>query len=240
MEKIEFIEKIKKQAQKIGVNITDEQAEKFYSYTNMLLEWNEKINLTAITELDDIIQKHFIDSLTIDKYVKENASIIDVGTGAGFPGIPLKIVRDDINVTLLDALNKRINFLNEVIEQNKLTNIKTIHARAEEAGKNKNIRESFDIATSRAVAPLNVLVEYLLPLIKIGGRCICMKGSNTKEEIENSRKAISILGGTIEEIQELELPDSDIKRTIIVIKKEKNTPSKYPRKAGTPSKMPIV
>lgn len=240
MEKIEFIEKIKKQAQKIGVNITDEQAEKFYSYTNMLLEWNEKINLTAITELDDIIQKHFIDSLTIDKYVKENASIIDVGTGAGFPGIPLKIVRDDISVTLLDALNKRINFLNEVIEQNKLTNIKTIHARAEEAGKNKNIRESFDIATSRAVAPLNVLVEYLLPLIKIGGRCICMKGSNTKEEIENSRKAISILGGTIEEIQELELPDSDIKRTIIVIKKEKNTPSKYPRKAGTPSKMPIV
>lgn len=240
MEKIEFIEKIKKQAQKIGVNITDEQAEKFYSYTNMLLEWNEKINLTAITELDEIIQKHFIDSLTISKYLKENDSIIDVGTGAGFPGIPLKIVRDDISVTLLDALNKRINFLNEVIEQNKLTNIKTIHARAEEAGKNKNLRESFDIATSRAVAPLNVLVEYLLPLVKIGGKCICMKGSNTKEEIENSRKAISILGGTIEEIQELELPDSDIKRTIIVIKKEKNTPTKYPRKAGTPSKMPIV
>lgn len=240
MEKIEFIEKIKKQAQKIGVNITDEQAEKFYSYTNMLLEWNEKINLTAITELDEIIQKHFIDSLTISKYLKENDSIIDVGTGAGFPGIPLKIVRDDISVTLLDALNKRINFLNEVIEQNKLTNIKTIHARAEEAGKNKNLRESFDIATSRAVAPLNVLVEYLLPLVKIGGKCICMKGSNTKEEIENSRKAINILGGKIERIEELELPDSDIKRTIIVIKKEKNTPSKYPRKAGTPSKMPIV
>ena len=240
MEKIEFIEKIKKQAQKIGVNITDEQAEKFYSYTNMLLEWNEKINLTAITELDEIIQKHFIDSLTIDKYLKENASIIDVGTGAGFPGIPLKIVRDDISVTLLDALNKRINFLNEVIEQNELTNIKTMHARAEETGKNKNLRESFDIATSRAVAPLNILVEYLLPLVKIGGKCICMKGSNAKEEIENSRKAINILGGKIEKIEELELPDSDIKRTIIVIKKEKNTPSKYPRKAGTPSKMPIV
>lgn len=239
MEKVEFIEKIKNQAQKLEVNIDYEQAEKFYLYTNMLLEWNEKINLTAITDLDEIIQKHFIDSLTINKYIEENASIIDVGTGAGFPGIPVKIVRDDINVTLLDALNKRLNFLKEVIKQSKLTNIKTIHARAEEAGKNKNLRESFDIATSRAVAPLNVLVEYLLPLVKIGGKCICMKGSNAKEEIENSRKAISILGGKIAEIQELELPNSDMKRTIIVIKKEKNTPAKYPRKAGTPSKTPI-
>ncbi len=239
MEKEEFIEKINTQAQKLGINISNEQAEKFYLYTNMLLEWNEKINLTAITEQNEIIQKHFIDSLTINKYVNESASIIDVGTGAGFPGIPLKIVREDISVTLLDALNKRINFLNEVIEQNELTNIETIHARAEEAGKNKALRESFDIATSRAVAPLNVLVEYLLPLVKIGGKCICMKGSNAKEEIENSRKAISILGGKIEKIEELELPNSDIKRTIIVIKKEKNTPAKYPRKAGTPSKMPI-
>lgn len=239
MEKEEFIEKINTQTQKLGINISNEQAEKFYLYTNMLLEWNEKINLTAITEQNEIIQKHFIDSLTINKYVNENAKIIDVGTGAGFPGIPLKIVREDISVTLLDALNKRINFLNEVIEQNELTNIETIHARAEEAGKNKALRESFDIATSRAVAPLNVLVEYLLPLVKIGGKCICMKGSNAKEEIENSRKAISILGGKIEKIEELELPNSDIKRTIIVIKKEKNTPAKYPRKAGTPSKMPI-
>lgn len=239
MEKEEFIAKINTQIQKLGINITNEQAEKFYLYTNMLLEWNEKINLTAITERDEIIQKHFIDSLTINKYVNENASVIDVGTGAGFPGIPLKIVRDDINVTLLDALNKRINFLNEIIEQNELTNIETIHARAEEAGKNKNLRESFDIATSRAVAPLNILVEYLLPLVKIGGKCICMKGSNAKEEIENSKNAINILGGKIEKIEELELPNSDIKRTIIVIKKEKSTPSKYPRKAGTPSKMPI-
>ncbi len=239
MKKEEFIEKISTQTQKLGIDITSQQAERFYLYTNMLLEWNEKINLTAITELDEIIQKHFIDSLTINKYIKESASIIDVGTGAGFPGIPLKIVREDISVTLLDALNKRINFLNEVIEQNELTNIETIHARAEEAGKNKALRESFDIATSRAVAPLNVLVEYLLPLVKIGGKCICMKGSNAKEEIENSRKAITILGGKIEKIEELELPNSDIKRTIIVIKKEKNTPAKYPRKAGTPSKMPI-
>lgn len=240
MEKEEFIAKINTQIQKLDINITNDQAEKFYLYTNMLLEWNEKINLTAITERDEIIQKHFIDSLTINKYVNENANVIDVGTGAGFPGIPLTIVRDDINVTLLDALNKRINFLNEIIEQNKLTNIETIHARAEEAGKNKNLRESFDIATSRAVAPLNILVEYLLPLVKIGGKCVCMKGSNAKEEIENSKNAIKILGGKLENVEELELPDSDIKRTIIVIKKEKNTPIKYPRKAGTPSKMPIT
>ena len=239
MEKIEFIEKISNQSKELGVNITNMQAEKFYLYTNMLLEWNEKINLTAITEQNEIIQKHFIDSLTINKYIDEEASIIDVGTGAGFPGIPIKIVRDDIRVTLLDALNKRINFLNEVIEQNKLTNIDTIHARAEEAGKNKDFREKFDISTSRAVAPLNVLVEYLLPLVKIGGKCICMKGSNAKEEVENSKKAISLLGGKIEKIEELELPKSDIKRTVIVIRKERNTPTKYPRKAGTPSKMPI-
>lgn len=239
MKKEEFIEKISTQTQKLGIDITSQQAEKFYLYTNILLEWNEKINLTAITEKNEIIQKHFIDSLTINKYIDENASIIDVGTGAGFPGIPLKIIRDDINVTLLDALNKRINFLNEVIEQNELTNIETIHARAEEAGKDKKLRESFDITTSRAVAPLNILVEYLLPLTKIGGKCICMKGSNAKEEIENSKNAINILGGKLEKIEELELPDSNIKRTIIVIKKEKNTPAKYPRKAGTPSKMPI-
>lgn len=239
MEKEEFIAKINTQIQELDINITNEQAEKFYLYTNMLLEWNEKINLTAITEQNEVIQKHFIDSLTINKYINENARVIDVGTGAGFPGIPLKILRDDINVTLLDALNKRINFLNEIIEQNELTNIETIHARAEEAGKNKNLRESFDIATSRAVAPLNILVEYLLPLVKIGGKCVCMKGSNAKEEIENSENAINILGGKIEKIEELELPDSDIRRTIIVIKKEKSTPSKYPRKAGTPSKMPI-
>lgn len=240
MEKEEFIKKISTQTQKLGIDITNQQAEKFYLYTNTLLEWNEKINLTAITEKNEIIQKHFIDSLTINKYIDENASIIDVGTGAGFPGIPLKIIRDDVDVTLLDALNKRINFLNEVIEQNELTNIETIHARAEEAGKNKKLREGFDITTSRAVAPLNILVEYLLPLTKIGGKCICMKGSNAKEEIENSKNAINILGGKLENIEELELPNSDIKRTIIVIKKEKNTPSKYPRKAGTPSKMPIT
>jgi len=240
MEKEMFFNKLQTEAKKIGVELNNNQLEQFYKYMKILLEWNEKINLTAITEENDIIYKHFIDSLTIYKYIDKDASLIDVGTGAGFPGIPLKIACLDCKITLLDALNKRLNFLNEVIVQNNLKNIQTIHYRAEEAGKNKDYREKFDITTSRAVAPLNVLVEYLLPLTKIGGKCICMKGSNLKEEIENSKKAIELLGGEIEEINEFVLPDTDINRTIIVIKKIKTTPIKYPRKAGMPSKEPIV
>lgn len=239
MGKIEFIEKIKKQAQKIGVNITDEQAEKFYSYTNMLLEWNEKINLTAITELDEIIQKHFIDSLTIDKYLKENASIIDVGTGAGFPGIPLKIVRDDIKVTLLDALNKRINFLNEVIKELNLDKIKAIHARAEELGRNVIYREKYDIAVSRAVANLSTLLEYMMPFVRMDGKCICMKGPNIQDELKLAENAIKKLGGELEQVYNFILPNSDIERNIIVIRKKEKINFKYPRKAGTPAKEPL-
>ena len=164
--------------------------------------------------------------------------MIDVGTGAGFPGIPLSIVKENIDIVLLDSLNKRINFLEEVKENLKLENITTIHGRAEEFGKNKNEREKYDIATSRAVAPLNILLEYLLPLVKVGGKAICMKGSNI-EEIENAKNALEILGGKIEKTEEITLPNSDIKRNIIIVKKVKNTPSKYPRKPGTPSKEPI-
>ena len=164
--------------------------------------------------------------------------MIDVGTGAGFPGIPLSIVKENTDIVLLDSLNKRINFLEEVKENFKLENITTIHGRAEEFGKNKNEREKYDIATSRAVAPLNILLEYLLPLVKVGGKAICMKGSNI-EEIENAKNALEILGGQIEKIEEITLPNSDIKRNIIIVKKVKNTPSKYPRKPGTPSKEPI-
>lgn len=240
MEKEQFGIELKEQARQIGIELTNLQCEKFYLYMNLLLEWNEKVNLTAITEVGDIIKKHFIDSLTISKYVEDASKVIDVGTGAGFPGIPLKIVNDNCDVILLDALNKRLNFLNEVIEKNGLKKIETVHFRAEEAGKNKNYREKFDIATSRAVAPLNILVEYLLPLVKVGGRCICMKGSNIKEEIENSKKAIKVIGGRLENIEEFCLPGSDMSRNIIVIKKVSNTPGKYPRKAGTPSKEPIV
>lgn len=240
MEKDEFFYKLQNQVQKIDIKLTNKQLNEFYTYMNLLIEWNKNINLTAITEPEEIIKKHFIDSLTISKNIQKDSSIIDVGTGAGFPGIPLKIVREDINVVLLDALNKRLNFLNEVIKENKLENIETVHFRAEEIGKNKKYREKYDIATSRAVAQLNILVEYLLPLVKVGGKCICMKGSNVEEELKNSKKAITILGGEIEKIEEFILPDSDIKRNVIIIKKVNSTPAKYPRKPGTPAKEPII
>lgn len=220
--------------------ITEEQQNKFYNYMNMLIEWNNKINLTAITEPDQIILKHFIDSITILKEIDDKSKIIDVGTGGGFPGIPLKIMNNSLEIVLLDSLNKRINFLNEVIQKLKLKNINSIHFRVEEAGQNIKYREKFDVATSRAVASLNILVEYMLPLIKVGGICICMKGSEIEEEIENSKKAIDILGGKIEKIESFTLANTDIKRNIVIIKKIKETPNRYPRKAGTPSKEPIM
>lgn len=219
--------------------LTREMLQQFENYTKLLLEWNEKINLTAITEEDDIILKHFVDSLTILEYVEQGKTLVDVGTGAGFPGVPLKIARKDVKVTLVDSLNKRIKFLDDVIAQIKLEDIQTLHFRAEEFGQNKKYRESFNIATSRAVANLSTLVEYLLPLVKVGGICICMKGSEIKEELENSKKAIEILGGKIENQIEFVLPESDIKRNIIIIRKIKATPGKYPRKAGTPAKEPL-
>lgn len=233
-----FSEELKIKAKQIEIELTKEQIEKYYNYMDLLLEWNEKINLTAIIEPREIILKHFVDSLTIAKYIKDDEKLIDVGTGAGFPGIPLSIVKENTDIVLLDSLNKRINFLQEVKENLKLKNITTIHGRAEEFGKNKKEREKYDIATSRAVAPLNILLEYLLPLVKVGGRAICMKGSNI-EEVENAKNALEILGGKIEKIEEITLPNSDIKRNIIIVEKVKNTPLKYPRKPGTPSKEPI-
>ena len=225
--------------QKIHIKLREEQIKKFYTYMNLLLEWNEKMNLTAITEPNEVILKHFIDSLTISKYIEDDPTVIDMGTGAGFPGIPLKIVREDINITLVDSLNKRIKFLDEVIEKLELKDIKTIHARAEEFGRNVKYREKFDYTTSRAVANLSTLAEYLIPLVKIKGKVISMKGSTVSEEIEMGKKAINVLGGKILKIDEFSLPDSDIKRNIIMIEKIKSTPNRYPRKAGTPAKDPI-
>jgi 16S rRNA (guanine527-N7)-methyltransferase len=221
---------LKDLSQKINIDLTDAQINNFEKYQDLLLEWNEKINLTAITEENDIIIKHFVDSLTISKYFNDNAKIIDVGTGAGFPGIPLKIFNKTLNVTLLDSLNKRINYLNDVITNIKLENIETIHGRAEELSRNKAYREMYDVATARAVANLKVLSEYCIPFVKVGGYFVCMKGSNIEEELENAREHIKILGGELEKIEEITLPDTDMKRNIILIKKVKNTDKKYPRK----------
>lgn len=222
----------------INIELDDDQSVMFYEYMNMLVEWNKNINLTSITEPNDVILKHFIDSLTAYKHLK-NVSVIDVGTGAGFPGLPLKILDKDIKITLLDSLNKRINFLNEVIDKLGLENIKTIHGRVEEVARNKEYRECFDVAVSRAVAPLNVLLEYMIPLIKVGGKCICMKGSNAEEEIKQSSIALKRLNAEIEIVESFDLPGTDMKRNIVVVKKIAKTDNVFPRKAGTPSKKPL-
>ena len=172
----EFEEILNGHLKEINIELNKEQVEQFYKYMQLLIEWNEKINLTAITEPKEIILKHFVDSLTIEKHIEKGANLVDVGTGAGFPGIPIKIYRKDVNIVLVDSLNKRINFLNKIIKELNLSNIETIHSRAEEFGRNKKYREKFDISTSRAVANLSTLSEYLVPLIKKTGKCICMKG----------------------------------------------------------------
>lgn len=239
MEKKIFYEEIKRKGENIDIDFSVEQMDKLYRYMEILIEWNEKMNLTAITEPNEIILKHFIDSLTILKEIKTGNKVVDVGTGAGFPGIPLSIMNENIEMFLVDSLNKRLVFLDNVSRELNLKNISIIHSRAEDFGKDKRYREQFDIAVSRAVANLSTLSEYLVPLIKIGGKCVCMKASDAEEEINQAQKAINVLGGTIKNIEKFNLPESDIGRTVITIIKEKNTPNKYPRKAGIPSKDPI-
>ena len=225
---------------KIELDITDTQLQQFDDYYRFLVKKNKVMNLTTIIEKEDVVLKHFIDSIYIMKYTDfDEKKVIDIGTGAGFPGIPLKILRPDIKVTLVDSLNKRINFLNEVIEKLNLEDIVTVHSRIEDFGKNKSYREKFDYVTARAVANLAVLSEYLIPIAKIGGKCVCMKGSNVEEEIESGKKAINVLGGKLERVDEFKLPDSDISRNVIVLSKVKNTPVRFPRKAGMPSKEPL-
>ena len=239
MKEEEFNKKMKESLKELNIEISEKQLNQFYNYMNILIEWNKVMNLTNITEPEGIIQKHFVDSLTVLKSIKENDSIIDVGTGAGFPGIPIKIAFPETRITLLDSLNKRIKFLEEVINKLELKNIETIHGRAEEVAHNKKYREKYDIAIARAVAPLNVLSEYLLPFVKIGGYAICMKGTKGKEEAEEGKNAIKILGGEITNSREFNLPNTEMARVIIEIEKIKNTEKKYPRKAGTPTKMPL-
>ena len=239
MEENEFKEKMQEKSKILGFDFSVEQISKFYKYMNMLIEWNEKINLTAIIEPNEIILKHFIDSLTIYKDIPNKSSVVDVGTGAGFPSIPIKIVFPNLKFTLVDSLNKRIKFLNEVIDQLQLSDCTAVHGRAEDLAKNSSYREQYDFCVSRAVANLSTLCEYCMPYVKVGGRFVSYKSEKITEEALNAKHAISVLGGKFEKQVEFTLPDSDIYRNIYIIQKEKITPKKYPRKAGTPAKEPI-
>ena len=240
MDKQLFRQDLEQKARQIQINLDEKQVDQFYKYMELLLEWNEKINLTAITEPKEIILKHFIDSITISSYINNDEKVLDIGSGAGFPGVPLKILKKESEFTLLDSLNKRINFLTNVIQNLNLEKIRAVHGRAEEFIKISGERESYDIVTSRAVAKLNVLLEYMLPFTKIGGKCICMKAFEIDEELKEAKNAIEILGGKLEKVDIVTLPESNIKRKIVIIKKVKSTLAKYPRKAGTPEKQPII
>lgn len=226
---------------KLNIPFNEDQLEMFESYYELLNEWNNKMNLTSITEYDDVIRKHFIDSAAVLKFIKpdENTKMIDIGTGAGFPGIPIKILKPDCKLVLLDSLNKRIRFLETVIDELKLHDIKCVHGRAEDLARNKEYRASFDYSVSRAVANLSTLSEYCIPFLKTGGSFISYKSDKSDEEIENSKNAIKCLGSEITAVEEVLLPDTDILRKFVFIKNIKQVSNKYPRKAGIPVKEPL-
>lgn len=243
------MEQLRKSAIRLGIELSDEQINKFQKYYEMLIETNKVMNLTAITGKEEVILKHFVDSISIVKVLPDmikyidsdniSIKILDLGTGAGFPGIPLKIVFPAIDIVLLDSLNKRINFLNSVIDELKLSGINAIHGRAEEMARNKEYREKFDLCVSRAVANLSTLSEYCLPFIKVNGKFISYKASEIEEEVDNAGNALKILGGNLTTVKKITLPESDIERSFVIIDKVKNTPKTYPRKAGTASKNPL-
>ena len=233
--------KFQNDLEKLNIHLNDEQINQFLVYYEMLVERNKFVNLTAITEFDDVMKKHFVDSVSlIQAYdVNKSISIIDVGTGAGFPGLALKIAFPELKVTLLDSLNKRIAFLDDVICKLNLSGVETVHGRAEDYAKPGKLRENFDLCVSRAVANLSTLSEYCLPFVQVGGYFISYKSERISEEIKSAEKAISILGGQVNKQIEFKLPDSDIYRNLFVIQKIKATPCKFPRKAGLPSKEPL-
>lgn len=238
MNETEFINALKDQ----GIELSATQIGQFNTYYKMLVEWNEKINLTAVTEQEEVYLKHFYDSITPLFYadIEESASLCDVGAGAGFPSIPMKIIRPDLKITIVDSLNKRINFLNELTAVLGLDKIHLVHDRAETFGNHKaDARHMFDVVTARAVAQLNVLSELCLPLVRTGGQFIVMKGKKAQEELDESKFALDLLGGELTKVHQLSLPKEDSDRYIMIIDKKRKTPKKYPRKPGTPNKSPL-
>lgn len=229
--------------QELGIHLTEEQEQQFMDYYHLLLEWNSRMNLTGITEYEDVMKKHFLDSLCVVQSsvldLSQVHKVIDVGTGAGFPGIPLKIVFPHIQLVLLDSLNKRIRFLDAVKDALGLKDVLAIHGRAEECGRDKRYREQFDLCVSRAVAHMAVLSEYCLPLVKLKGFFVAYKSDKIQEEMDSSKRAIRSLGGTVKDRSDLMIPGSDIHRALIYIKKTQRTSGKYPRKNGVPGKMPL-
>ena len=232
-------EKFERGLEELGISLSEEQIGQFLTYYEMIVEKNKVMNLTAITEFDDVIEKHFLDSLSLIKVCDLNRelSVMDMGTGAGFPGIPLKIAFPKLQVTLADSLNKRILFLQEVIDKLGLKGVEAIHARAEELGKNKSYREQYDLVVSRAVANLASLEEYCVPFVKIGGSFISYKSGEIEEEVANAKNATFLLGGKVKNVYKFDLYEQ--KRSFVVIEKCKGTPKTYPRKAGTPTKTPL-
>lgn len=235
------IELLRSGLESYNIDVDDKMLERFEKYREILVEFNKHMNLTGITEQREVYIKHFLDSVAIFKngYIMDGLSVIDVGTGAGFPGLPFKIANPTIELTLLDSLNKRINFLKEVGDGIGFEDIKYVHGRAEDIGKDSQYREQYDIATARAVANLPVLLEFCVPFVKEGGFFICLKGPNADNELDKSKKAMEILGVKLAEDIEVELPDEELKHRILVFKKVKKTPEKYPRKAGKPAKNPL-
>ncbi|NLL72220.1 MAG: 16S rRNA (guanine(527)-N(7))-methyltransferase RsmG [Clostridiales bacterium] len=230
----------KKGLEDLSIILDEHQVKQFLDYYELLINWNKVMNLTSITDFTEVITKHFLDSLSIVKiHYPKSDKILDLGTGAGFPGIPIKIAFPNTQIVLMDSLNKRVNFLNEVIDKLKLDKISAIHGRAEDLGKDPSYRDGFDICTSRAVARLSVLSEYCIPFLKKGGYFISYKSGKITEELDEAKRAIEILGGTIKKTSEFQLSGTDMGRSLILIEKVKNTPKRYPRMAGKPTKEPL-
>lgn len=226
-----------------GFKLSSKQKEQFATYYNKLIEFNKKVNLTRITDKNEVYLKHFFDSITplleFSDLFKGEKSLCDVGAGAGFPSLPIKILCPDLSITIVDSLGKRLKFLDELVSDLSLDKVTLVHSRAEDAGQNKNLREKFDLVTGRAVARMSVLSEYCLPLAKVDEYLVALKGPKAQDELAEAKNAIEVLGGSVKEVKELTLPDTDDERTLIVVKKVKATPKKYPRQAGTPNRKPL-